>query len=239
MSASWPGRSASPAPSLSIRPRSSCVRRARRPGAPPSTQCRTGRRARRPRCWRRSAGGASPGATAPRARSTPASPPCGCAWRTGRSTPRSTRLPGEELWLIGEWRDSGETEVLPQQPAEADLAAAAGRHRQGALVLRAGPSATQAGTRAWRLRRPVLDRPASARADDLHRLCLSATPAPEGCGSGEKSWPATGRRRSRRCLRSAAPSSPSCSLRLRFLIVARTATGEFLNTLPKCQSSAK
>src|SRR3954464_7101703 len=41
-----------------------------------------------------------------------------------------------------------------------------------------------------------------------------------------------------RCLRSAAPSSPSCSLRLRFLIVARTATGGFFNTLPKCQSSA-
>src|SRR5690349_11946482 len=128
-------------------------------------------------------------------------------------------------------------EILPQQPAAADLAAAAGRHRQGALVLRAGAPAAQAGARARRLRRPLLDRPASARVDDLHRLCLSATPAPEGCGAGEKRWAATDRRRSRRCLRSAAPSSPSCSLRLRFLIVAPTATGGFFNTLPKCQGS--
>src|SRR3954470_4756100 len=130
-------------------------------------------------------------------------------------------------------------EILPQQPAEADRAAPAGRHRQGALVVRAGAPAAQARARAWRLRRPVLDRAASARADDLHRLCLSATPAPEGGGAGEKRWCPTDRRRSHRCLRSAAPSSPGCSLRLRFLIVARTATGGFFNTLPKCQSSAR
>jgi SRSO17 transposase len=39
-------------------------------------------------------------------------------------------------------------QVLPQQPAAADLAAAAGRHRQGTLVLRAGASAAQAGSKA-------------------------------------------------------------------------------------------
>src|SRR3954465_5937641 len=129
-------------------------------------------------------------------------------------------------------------EILPQQPAEADRAAPAGRHRQGALVLRAGAPAAQARTRARRLRRPLLDRPASACADDLHRFCLSATPAPEGCGVGEKRWCPTGRRRSHRCPSSAAPSSPSCSLRLRFLIVARTAIGGSLSTLPKCQGSS-
>src|SRR3954453_20838388 len=128
-------------------------------------------------------------------------------------------------------------EILPQQPAAADRAAPAGRCRQGALVVRAGAPAAQAGTGARRLRGPVLDRPASARLDDLHRLCLSATPALEGGGSGKKRWGATDRRRSHRCLRSAAPSSPSCSLHLRFLIVARTATGGFFNTLLKCQSS--
>src|SRR5947209_20613119 len=80
-------------------------------------------------------------------------------------------------------------EVLPQQRAAADLTAAVGRQRQGALVLRAGAPATQAGTRAPLLRRPLLDRPASARADDLYRLCLSATPAPEGCGAGKKAGP--------------------------------------------------
>src|SRR6201995_422021 len=119
------------------------------------------------------------------------------------------------------------------------LAAAAGRQRQGTLVVRAGASATQAGTRARRLRGPVLDRAAPARVDDLHRLCLSATPAPEGCGSGEKRWRPADRRRSHLCRRSAAPSSPSCSLRLRFLIVAPTATGESLSMLLKCQSSAR
>src|SRR3954451_17514549 len=130
-------------------------------------------------------------------------------------------------------------EILPQQPAEADRAAAPGRHRQGALVLRTGTSAAQAGTGARRLRGPLLDRSASPRLDDRHRLCLSATPAPEGGGAGKKRWCPTDRRRSHRCLRSAAPSSPGCSLRLRFLIVARTATGGFFNTLPKCQSSAR
>src|SRR4051794_15669642 len=128
-------------------------------------------------------------------------------------------------------------EILPQHPAAGELAAAAGRHHQGALVLRAGTSAPEAGTRPRRLRGPLLDRPAPARADDLHRLRLPATPALEGGGAGEKSWTAMGRRRSPRCLRSAAPSSPSCSLRLRFLIVVHTATDDFLNTPRKCQGS--
>ena len=154
-----------------------------------------------------------------------------------------TRLPGEGRGHCPRRADrrvarERRAQVLPQQPAAADLAAAAGRHGQGALVLRAGTSAPEAGTRPRRLRGPVLDRPAPARADDLHRLRLPATPALEGCGAGEKRWTATGRRRSPRCLRSAAPSSPSCSLRLRFLIVAHTATGDFLAMLRKCQGSA-
>src|SRR3954469_7920080 len=130
-------------------------------------------------------------------------------------------------------------EILSEQFAEADFAAPAGHHRQGALVLRAGAPATQAGTWPRRLRGSVLDRPASARADDLHRLCLSATPAPEGCGTGEKRWTPTGHLHSPRCLRSVAPSSPGCSLRQRSLIVVPTATDGFLNTHQKCQSSAR
>src|SRR5690348_7181150 len=46
-------------------------------------------------------------------------------------------------------------EIRPQQLAEADLAAPAGRFRQGALVLRAGAPAAQAGTGPRRLRGPV------------------------------------------------------------------------------------
>src|SRR3954452_4576987 len=45
--------------------------------------------------------------------------------------------------------------------------------------------------------------------------------------------------RPHKALRSAAPSSPNCSLRLRFLIVARIATGGSLGMLPKCQGSVR
>src|SRR4051812_44320970 len=155
----------------------------------------------------------------------------------------NTRLPGDGRGHCpgragGRMARQRREEILPQQPAAADHAAAAGRHRQGALVLRAGASAAQA--RAWprRLRGPVLDRPAPARPDDLHRFCLPATPALEGCGAGGKRWTSTGRRRSPRCLRSDAPSAPSCSLRLRSLVVARTAIDDFLITLQKCQGRA-
>src|SRR3954452_16397045 len=89
----------------------------------------------------------------------------------------NTRLPGDGRGHCprragGRMARKRREEILPQQPAAADHAAAAGRHRQGALVLRAGASAAQA--RAWprRLRGPVLDRPAPARPDDLHRFCL-------------------------------------------------------------------
>src|SRR4051812_13535378 len=98
---------------------------------------------------------------------------------------------------------------------------------------------SQARARSRRLRGPVLDRPAPARPDDLHRFCLPATPALEGCGAGGKRWTATGRHRSPRCLRSDAPSAPSCSLHLRSLIVARTAIDDFLTTLQKCQGRAR
>src|SRR3954467_9166117 len=108
-----PGRSGSPAPSWSIRPRSDCARRCRRPDARPSTQCRAVYRARSLRCWRRSVGSASPGGAAPRARSAPASPPSGCASPTAHGTPTTpacrATVEGTALdGLVGEWRDSGE-----------------------------------------------------------------------------------------------------------------------------------
>src|SRR3954447_17942839 len=87
--------------------------------------------------------------------------------------------------MARQWR----AEILLQQPAAAHAPAASGCHHQGTLVLRAGAPATEARARARRLRGPVLDRPAPARADDLHRFRLSATPAPEGCGSGGKGGP--------------------------------------------------
>jgi hypothetical protein len=55
----------------------------------------------------------------------------------------NTRLPGEDVWLTGEWRDNAAQRTLRQQSAAAGLGAAAGRHCQGALVLRAGAPAAQ------------------------------------------------------------------------------------------------
>src|SRR3954465_5430364 len=80
-------------------------------------------------------------------------------------------------------------QILPQQPAAADLAAGLGWRHQGALGVRAGPPATETGTGLGPLRGPVVDRPAPARADDLHGLCLLAAPPPRRAapdGAGEK-----------------------------------------------------
>ena len=44
------------------------------------------------------------------------------------------RLPGDEVWLIGEWRDSGERSTT-SATCRRGPATASGRHRQGALVL--------------------------------------------------------------------------------------------------------
>src|SRR4029079_9224253 len=60
---------------------------------------------------------------------------------------------------------------------------------QGALGLRAGAPATQTGAGLGSLRGPVLDRPAPARADDLHGFRLAAAPPPRRAtpdGVGEK-----------------------------------------------------
>ncbi len=98
-------------------------------------------------------------------------------------------LPGDEVWLVGEWRASGERKFLPIQPAAPHDPAGPGRHDQGALGLRAGPPAAQGGTRPRPLRGPLLDR--------LHRHALMTCIAcaylqhlrlarPERAGRGEK-----------------------------------------------------
>src|SRR3954463_8556219 len=59
----------------------------------------------------------SPGVRAPKGHARPRSPPCGCGWRTGRQ-----HLPGEEAWLIGEYRATGERKYyLSNLPPEASL----------------------------------------------------------------------------------------------------------------------
>jgi SRSO17 transposase len=109
-------------------------------------------------------------------------------------------LPGEDAWLIGEHRSTGERKYyLSNLPADTPL-----KRLAGAVGLRAGAPATEGGTRARPLRGPVLERPAQARLDDDDRLRLPAEPPPWSGKRGEKGSPAP--RRSRACRRSARPS---------------------------------
>src|SRR6266566_2299216 len=70
-------------------------------------------------------------------------------------------LPGDEAWLIGEHRTSGENKYylanLPAggQPANRGGPAHISCHYQGAMDLRAGSSATERGTRSRSLRRTI------------------------------------------------------------------------------------
>ena len=115
-------------------------------------------------------------------------------------------LPGDEVWLVGEHRASGEQQVLPLQPARGDPARGAGGHDQGALGVRAGAPAAEGGARPRPLRGPLLDRPAPARADDHDRVRVP--PAPAARGAGKKATPAhRDRRPSRPCPRCGACSS--------------------------------
>src|SRR6266850_3074395 len=56
-------------------------------------------------------------------------------------------LPGEEAWLIGEHRTSGEKKYLSRQPARRDTSAHVSCHHQDTMDLRTGPSAAERGTR--------------------------------------------------------------------------------------------
>ncbi len=79
-------------------------------------------------------------------------------------------LPGDEAWLIGEHRMSGEKKYyLANLPAKTDLRTLGGHH-QGAMDLRAGSPAAERRTRSRSLRGPILARPASSCAHDDDRL---------------------------------------------------------------------
>ena len=96
-------------------------------------------------------------------------------------------MPGEEAWLIGELRSSGERKYyLSNLPADTAPEDACGHH-QGALGVRAGPSADEGGTRSRPLRGPVLARAPPTCADDHDRLCLPPAPAPGPSRAGKKS----------------------------------------------------
>ena len=114
-------------------------------------------------------------------------------------------MPGEEVWLVGERRASGEQKYylanLPRRRRSQD----ARRDDQGALGLRAGPSAAQGRTRPRPLRRPLMARSSSPCADGHDRLRLPPASSPRRRERGKKESPPA--RLSRRCRPFEKPSS--------------------------------
>src|SRR6202158_2668584 len=125
-------------------------------------------------------------------------------------------LPGEEVWLVGERRAARlrRAEILSRDPAGRSRPQDARRDDQGALDLRAGAPTAQGRARPRPLRRPLMARPSSPRADDHDRLRLPPASSLGCCKREEKdsrrqrgkkeSPPA---RRSRRCRQFERPSS--------------------------------
>ena len=98
-------------------------------------------------------------------------------------------------------------QVLPLELADRDAAKNPRRHHQGALALRADPSAAQGGTWPRSLRRAILERSASPRSHEYGRLPLSAAPATRSGETRKKTGSA--RRLSRAYPRYAPRSSRS------------------------------
>ena len=95
-------------------------------------------------------------------------------------------MPGDEVWLVGERRASGEQKYylanLPADSRSQDV----GRDDQGALGLRAGSPAAQGRTRPRPLRRPLMARSSSPRADGHDRLRLPPASSPRRRERGKK-----------------------------------------------------
>ena len=129
----------------------------------------------------------------------------------GATFANNRHLPGQETWLVGEWRPSGERKYylsnLPPRTSRRALV--------GAIKARWVCEQGETGTRPRPLRRAFLDRAASTRADDLHRFCLFAAPAPRRAwldGAGGKYHPTFRHRHHRQaCRPCAAPSSSGSS----------------------------
>jgi len=145
------------------------------------------------------------------------------------------RLPGEEVWLIGEHRSTGERKYyLSNLPADTAIKQLAGaiKARRG---LRAGAPATQGRTRSRPLRGPIMERPASTCADVHDRLRLPSVPPPQTGQGGKKE--SQNRRRNRASPKSGKPSLTES--RIRQIDHAHTAgTGRSTRRKQFCQSSA-
>ena len=116
-------------------------------------------------------------------------------------------LPGDEAWLIGEHRASGEKKYYLANLPAGDGPAHLSCHHQGTMDLRAGPSAAERGTRPRSLRGTILARPSPSCAHDDDCLRLPPASPPHKSEAGKKE--STGRRLNQACRRSATPSSTS------------------------------
>ena len=116
-------------------------------------------------------------------------------------------LPGDEAWLIGEQRASGEKKYyLANLPAATDLRTL-GCHDQGTMDLRTGASAVEGGTRTRSLRGAIMARSSSSRADDNDCLRLPATSSPHTSEAEKKNQRAAASANA--CQPSVTPSSIS------------------------------
>ncbi len=154
---------------------------------------------------------------------------------------RHLRAPRSGWWASGAPRASASTTSRTCRPARPG---APGRHNQGALGVRAGPPAVEGGTGPRPLRGPLLDWPAPARADDVHRLRLPAAPAPGWArpdGWGKKRWLAyRDRHRLRACPPCGRPSSAACSSASSHRCDARTvAAASGCRLTSKCPGSVR
>ena len=144
-------------------------------------------------------------------------------------------LPGEEVWLVGEHRSSGERKYyLSNLPPDLPLKRLAG-------VVKARWVCEQAHQQmkeelGLALRRPIMARPSPARADEHDRLAVPAVSPPHRGEAGKKESDA-GRRRDHRN-RACRPSGPRSSRPLRSHPQPHAHTAVTRFALLICQSSA-
>jgi SRSO17 transposase len=167
----------------------------------------------------------------------------------GKTWANNRHLPGDEVWLVGEWRPSGERKYylsnLPPRTSLRALAAAIKARwvcEQGHQQLKQGRRHCLRRPRP--LRGPILDGFASARADDLHGFRLPAAPSPCRAAPGEVGEKCRlvfrDRHHLRACQPCGAPSWCDCSLSVSHQSAARIADADFdRHQIEYCPGSAR
>jgi hypothetical protein len=144
-------------------------------------------------------------------------------------------LPGDEAWLIGEQRTSGEKKYyLANLPAGVTQP---GCDHQGAMDLRTGPSAAERGTRPRPLRGTILAKPSPSCSHDDDRLRVPPASASHDGELGKKE--SMDRHLSQACQPCATPSSTSSCDRFRNAPTADDGSPWHRSLNSICQSSAR